>query len=338
MKKIILLFCVLFSVNVTFAQTEETGRIAIKALQPAGQNLPEEARSLLETKMQKLILSQEMAENNVSDRFVMTAKVAVLQKDVTPTTPAKISQKLEVTFFVVDAIDKIIFSSGSITVAGIGDNETKSFLQAFQRINSNTPQLQAFVNDAKQRITDYYTQKCETILKEAAVLENNQEYDAAIAKLVAVPKSCAACYAKTSDAAIAVYNKKINTEGKLLIQQAKNAWIMSHDSAGAANAFGFLTQINPQAGCTAEAETLWIEIAETLNKQREEKKQFEKQQFEEEQQFQKQQYLDELAFKKQQYKDEVRLREMTIKATERIGVAYGEHQPRVKTTNFGWLW
>lgn len=338
MKKIIILFSVLFSVNVAFAQTEETGLIAIKALQPAGQNVPEEARSLLESKMQKLILARGMAENNVSDRFVMTAKVTVLQKDVTPTTPAKISQKLEITFFVVDAIDKVIFSSSSLTVAGIGDNETKAFLQAFQRINTNNPQLQSFVDVAKQRIADYYTQKCETILKEAAVLENNQEYDAAIAKLVAVPKSCAACYAKSSDAAIAVYNKKINTEGKQLIQQAKSAWIVSQDSTGAANAFTFLTQINPQASCTDDAETLWLEISEKLNQQREEKKQFEKQQFEENQQFQKQQYADELSFKKQQYKDEVRLREMNIKATERIGVAYGENQPRVKTTNFGWLW
>ena len=327
MKKIIILFSVLFSANVAFAQTEETGLIAVKALQPAGQNVPEDARSLLESKMQKLILARGMAENNVSDRFVMTAKVTVLQKDVTPTTPAKISQKLEITFFVVDAIDKVIFSSGSLTVAGIGDNETKSFLQAFQRINTNNPQLQSFVDVAKQRIADYYAQKCETILKEAAVLENNQEYDAAIAKLVAVPKNCAACYAKSSGAAIAVYNKKINTEGKQLIQQAKSAWIVSQDSTGAANAFAFLTQINPQASCTVDAETLWMEISEKLNQQREEKKQFDKQQ-----------YAEELAFKKQQYKDDVRLREMNIKATERIGVAYGENQPRVKTTNFGWLW
>ena len=316
MKKIIILFSVLFSVNVAFAQTEETGLIAIKALQPAGQNVPEEARSLLESKMQKLILAQGMAENNVSDRFVMTAKVTVLQKDVTPTTPAKISQKLEITFYVVDAIDKVIFSSSSLTVAGIGDNETKAFLQAFQRINTNNPQLQSFVDVAKQRIADYYTQKCETILKEAAVLENNQEYDAAIAKLVAVPKCCAVCYAKSSDAAIAVYNKKINTEGKQLIQQAKSAWIVSQDSSGAANAFAFLTQINPQASCTTEAETMWTEINTQLKKQR----------------------AEELKFKKQQYTDEIRLREMNIKASERIGVAYGENQPRVKTTNFGWLW
>ena len=316
MKKIIILFSVLFSVNVVLAQTEETGRIALKALQPAGQNVPEEARSLLESKMQKLILSQGMAENNVSDRFVMTAKVTVLQKDVTPTTPAKISQKLEITFFVVDAIDKVMFSSSSLTVAGIGDNETKAFFQAFQHINTNNPQLQSFVNVAKQRIADYYTQKCEIILKEAAVLENNQEYDAAIAKLVAVPKCCAACYAKSSDAAIAVYNKKINTEGKQLIQQAKSAWIVSQDSTGAANAFTFLTQINPQASCTTEAETLWTEINTQLKKQ----------------------HAEELKFKKQQYTDEIRLREMNIKASERIGVAYGENQPRVKTTNFGWLW
>lgn len=316
MKKIIILFSVLFSANVAFAQTEETGLIAIKALQPAGQNVPEDARSLLESKMQKLILARGMAENNVSDRFVMTAKVTVLQKDVTPTTPAKISQKLEITFFVVDAIDKVIFSSSSLTVAGIGDNETKAFLQAFQRINTNNPQLQSFVDVAKQRIADYYTKKCETILKEAAVLENNQEYDAAIAKLVAVPKSCAACYAKSSDAAIAVYNKKINTEGKQLIQQAKSAWIVSQDSSGAANAFAFLTQINPQASCIVDAETLWTEINTQLKKQ----------------------HAEELKFKKQQYTDEIRLREMNIKASERIGVAYGENQPRVKTTNFGWLW
>ena len=78
------------------AVAQDYGRIAINVVVPQLPNVPEEARAALETKMQQVATQYGLASNGVTDRFVMTAKVNVTSKDVTPTTPVKISQKMEV--------------------------------------------------------------------------------------------------------------------------------------------------------------------------------------------------------------------------------------------------
>ena len=117
MKKIAIMIVVVLMATMSMAQ--DYGRIAINVLVPTLPNVPEEARAALETKMQQVATQHGLASNGLTDRFVMTAKVNVTSKDVAPTTPVKISQKMEVTLFIGDVIDNNVYESVVLSVAGI---------------------------------------------------------------------------------------------------------------------------------------------------------------------------------------------------------------------------
>lgn len=205
-KKVIVIVAMLLA---TTAMAQNYGQIAINVVVPQMPNIPEEARTALETKMQQVATQYGLASNGLTDRFVMTAKVNVTSKDVTPTTPVKVSQKIEVTLFIGDVIDNKVYESVALNVAGIGQSEAQSMIKAFNQIKTSNPLLKVFVEKAERKIAEYYSNNCQFILTEANTLAQQQKYDAAIAKLMAVPKVCKECYDQCMAKAVEVYQKKM---------------------------------------------------------------------------------------------------------------------------------
>ncbi|MBP5583903.1 MAG: hypothetical protein J6X43_08130 [Bacteroidales bacterium] len=328
MKKIIVTLCVFISCLCNAQQHSDIRKIFIKAIQPEYDNIPEEARLLLENKMKKIVLANGLSDDGIFERFVLTAKVNITTKDITPTAPPKVSQKMEVTFFVGDVIENKIYGSTSIMLAGIGENENKSFIQAFQRINAQNPKIQELLNNSKVRIIEYYSTNCEKILTEANLLKNSQNYDEAIAKLVSVPYVCEECYTKANDEALNVYNEKINTEGLILIQQARSAWLVKRDYACGDSALTILSQINPQAACIPQAQELIEQINTHLRGIEAAEAAWRREQWE----WKKKQYEDRLSMEKQQQADRTMLISQAIGAVENIGVAFGKNQPQIRNT------
>ena len=213
-------------------------------------------------------------------------------------------------------------------LAGIGENENKSFIQAFQRINAQNPKIQELLNNSKVRIIEYYSTNCEKILTEANLLKNSQNYDEAIAKLVSVPYVCEECYTKANDEALNVYNEKINTEGLILIQQARSAWLVKRDYACGDSALTILSQINPQAACIPQAQELIEQINTHLRGIEAAEAAWRREQWE----WKKKQYEDRLSMEKQQQADRTMLISQAIGAVENIGVAFGKNQPQIRNT------
>ena len=313
----------------TVAMAQDYGRIAINVIVPQLPNVPEEARTALETKMQQVATQYGLASNGLTDRFVMTAKVNVTSKDVTPTTPVKISEKIEVTLFIGDVVDNKVYESVVLNVSGIGQSETKSMIQAFNQIKTADPKLKTFVENAEQKIVTYYTNYCSYILTEANTMVANQQYDAAIAKLIAVPEVCADCYKKCMAKATEVYNKKIGSEGELLIQQARGAWLAKRDYASATEALNILARVNPQSPAQDKAQALVIEIDKHLRSVEDAAEHQRK----EEWAFKVRQYEDKLALERQRQKDNTTIQRERIAAAREVGIAYGKNQPKTITYN-----
>ena len=206
MKKLILLLLVSITTYSAIAQDmSDYGRISINAVQPSYNDIPDEASRYLENRLRRLITLYGMADNGLSERFVLTAKINITSKDIVPTTPSRVSQKMEVTLYIGDVVENKVYNSVSVSLAGIGINETKSFISAFQNLPINTPAIKTFVEEAKERIGAYYMDNCQSILTEANRLAHNQQYDAAIYKLVAVPNVCSECFEKCQTAAQAFF-------------------------------------------------------------------------------------------------------------------------------------
>lgn len=296
---------------VLFPQTlSDESRISLNAV-VADEDMPSEACRNLENKLTRAIAANGYADNGYCDRFVLTAKVDILSKDVVPSTPARISQKMEVTFMVGDVIENKVYATCTVSLAGIGTNETKAFISAFSKVNPNHKELQAMLEEARQKIVAFYTNHCNGIVHSAQTLADMQKYDEAIFRLISVPNVCADCYKKCQSAASDIYSRKIDTEAVALLNQAKAEW-MSHPNAdGAQTVAGIIGKINPQAKNYERVTAFRQEISSKL--EADAKKEWD---------FRMKQYEDNQAFKRS-----------IVDACKAIGVAFGNGQPKNVTRN-----
>lgn len=316
MKKIVTMIVTMLLATTAMAQNY--GQIAINVVVPQMPNVPEEARTALETKMQQVVSQYGLASNGLTDRFIMTAKVNVTSKDVTPTTPVKVSQKIEVTLFIGDVVDNKVYESVVLNVAGIGQSEAQSMIKAFNQIKTSNPQLKVFVENAERKIAEYYSNNCQFILAEANTLAQQQRYDAAIAKLMAVPKVCNECYEQCLTEAVEVYQKKIDENGALLVQQARNKWLVTRDYTAAKESLAILASIAPQSKAQNDANRLIDEINTHLRNLESMAEEQRKQEWE---------------FALKQYNDHIKTQHKMIDAAREIGLAYANNQPRTITYN-----
>ena len=316
MKKIcLLLVYVCFVCWGTNAQTSDEYKVSINAL-VADENIPEEATRNLENKLRRALTINGIADNGYAERFVLTAKVDIISKDIAPTTPPRISQKMELTLMVGDVVENKVYESCNLTLAGIGTSETKAFVTAFQKFNPQNEEIQSMLTTAKEKIVAYYTNNCDAIIQQAETLANMNKMDEAISQLVSVPNICSDCYQRCQDKASSIYIQKINSEGVVLLQKAKAEWMKQPDASGASIICGIITQINPKASNYNEIIKFRKEIENKL--QADAKRDWD---------FQMKKYEDNQAFKRS-----------IVDACQAIGVAFGNGQPKNTTKNIVRKW
>lgn len=257
------LACLLGIFSLSAWAQNDAGRLSISAVQPEYENIPEEARANLETKMQRLLSDCGLVSTE-ADRFIMTARVDITTREVN--TAGMIVQRMDITFIIGDVVEEKIYATSTIHTWGIGETETKCYIQAFKNIKTNNPDLVALVNNTKDEIISYYTDNCTFLLQEAERLAAMQQYERAIANLVTVPAVCADCYTTCQNKAVEIYKQYINLEGKKLIQNARSAWLAHRDYDSATEALSILAKVNPEAQCQTQANALIKEINTQLRR------------------------------------------------------------------------
>ena len=317
MKKCIILVIACLLVSMTFAQDQtqtmdDAARIALSAYMDPSSSIPNNARKTLKDRMQKIITKNGMGSAK-NTRFIMTANVRELNLEKSETAPVIYIYNLEVNFYIGDGIDGTLFSSCSLEVNAAGDSKEKAYMAALKKIKATDPQYQAFIDEGKKKIVDYYTAKCDFIITQAQTKAKNQDFDAAIAELMQVPDVCKECYDKCMAAAQPIYQEKINQEGAKLLAEARGVWSAGQDVAAAEAAAAILAQVNPQSSAFAGAESLNAEMAKRV-------KELDKREWD---------------FMLKQQQDEVDLEKASIKAIRDIGVAYGENQ---QPTTYNVVW
>lgn len=209
--------------------------------------IPAEAVSLLEGRMKKAVTANGFADNECAGRFALVAKCDIIERDVTPTTPARISQKLEISFAVIDLIESKIYGDCDMTVSGIGISETKAFSNAFQKVSAQNQLLKVLLETSKDKIMQYYRNSCPEIVSRAKTLASTGEFDKAIFSLMSVPDICSDCFAQCQTLASEIFMQKINNESIHLLEQAKNKWAADPTASTAKEVAVIISGINPRA-------------------------------------------------------------------------------------------
>ncbi len=313
MKKIlsISIFTFLSIIGYTQVQLDDFGRIILNSHISEKLELTSEVKNTLLTKLDQISSSNGMGGSQINHRFIITANVTIGTKDIIAGPPQMLAQNLELTLFIGDAITNTIFSTISMSLKGVGTNENKAYIDAFKNINPKNKEVVAFLEEGKTKIINYYSTNCDFILKDAQVLTKQEKYDEAIYKLSLVPDVCKECYFKCLDTLTAIYQKKIDADCKIKLNQAKSLWAAQQTPIGAEKAGDILSTINPMASCQGEIESFNKTIDTKLKA--DEKARWE--------------------FKMKQYKDSVELEKTKVNAYREVAIEFARNQPRTVTYN-----
>jgi hypothetical protein len=296
----------LFAQN-TLKSSDDIQRIALAPYIPDQiENLPPIAKNLLENKLNQIVTTYGMSGSSYNERFIITSNINVITKDITPTSPALTALTLEVTFYIGDGVDGKKFATTSINSKGVGETETKAYIQALKGININNPEFKSMMETGKNRIVEYYNSKCDFIIGQAKAVANQEKFDEAIYQLFTVPEVCKDCYVKCMNEVAPIYKKQIDRECKKALTKAQSVWAANQSVSSANEVSQIVADINPTAACYPEIAKLVKTISARVLQ------------------------LDkrEWSFQLKQQSDDVELQKANTKAIRDIGVAFGNHQPK----------
>ncbi|MCB0479924.1 MAG: hypothetical protein KDC83_00770 [Flavobacteriales bacterium] len=295
------------------SKTDDLGRIVLNGYVSPSLGIPESARNLLTNRLNQAATKSGMGGSAVNPRFIITANVSVISKDITPTAPPMTALTLEVTVYVGDGIEGTKFSSASLNVKGVGTNESKAYTEALKQLKSTNSQIQRCIMEGKTKIIEYYNSNCDFILKSAQALEAQNEHEKAILTLTSVPEVCKECHEKCLSAIGPVFQKQIDKSCMTYLNEARSIWSANQNREAAEKAAAQLGQIDPQAACFEEASNYANEIAVGI-------KEVEGKEW-------------EFAMKQQQ--DEVDTQKATINAAKEVAVKFANEKPaEVKTEEY----
>jgi hypothetical protein len=251
MRKIILGLVATVVIMAADAQVnlDDFGRIVLNTYLPENIAIPAEAKSILSTKLNQITSNNGMGGSQANPRFIITANINVGTKDIIAGPPQMIAQNIDITFFVGDAVTNTIFSNTTLSLKGVGTNENKAFIEALKTINPKNKEVVAFLEEGKTKIIIYYSTNCDFIIKEAQTLVKQQKFDEAIYQLSLVPDVCQDCYFKCLDTLGSIYQKKIDADCKIKLNEAKLIWASAQNPIGAERAGEIISTINPMASC-----------------------------------------------------------------------------------------
>lgn len=303
--------CWILALTGTVVMAQETstsaaalGRITVTAyIPPQTEALPSGAENMLTNKLNQLLTANGISGSGVNSRFIIAPSIVVTSKDITSTAPAMTAISLDVNLYVGDGFDGKRYAAKTVSVKGVGTNETRAYLDAIKNIKPNDPAMQSFLSGAKSKIIDYYNARCTQIINEANALANSQmKFEEAMYKLTSIPEECTECYTKAMAAAGPMFRKKIERDCKVKMVEANNLWNANQDWDTANTVGQLLSSIDPEASCYKDAKALSDKIGKRVL---------------------------EIDKREWNYKMEidVNLKRDAIKAIRDIGVAYGNGQP-----------
>lgn len=266
--------------------------------------LPEACRGVLQRKL-NMIATQNGAIMGGVTPFYLTADVELLNKQILSGSPTKIMNEIGVTLSVIDINDGKIFTSTFLDIKAIGNNETKAYIDGINRINTHSPIIANFIEDSKSKIVAYYDNNYQIIIQKAEYLASMRKYDEALSHMMSIPECCKG-YQSVISSALTIYSKYIDHQGAYNLEQAKRIWYANQNSMGGAAAGVYLSEIDPDAACYKNAQSLYTEIKNICG--------------------------DECTLYMKEHDDKVKLESQRIEAMRAVGVAYGNGQ-KERTTN-----
>ena len=200
-----------------WAQTAESN-IALTPVLPEGLDLPADAEARLKNKMMQMVTQNNFG--STSGDFILTANLAVVDKQVTATVPAQYIVELELSFYVLGVEEEVIVKEFSQVVRGMGRTEQKAYIGAINMVTSRSPQVRNFMTSAREKMVEYYAQHVSKMIAKAQSLSDRGEYEQAVAVLAAIPE-CVEEYPIVQERMTKFYVAMVDKYAEVALREAR---------------------------------------------------------------------------------------------------------------------
>ncbi len=329
MRNIMIVSFVLITQTI-FAQKNDSDRIKLNVYFPISINIPNEAKGQLENKLNQITSSCGLGGNEYNPRFVITVVPNVLSKQIISGSPTLISQNIDFTFYIGDGIDNTLFASANISTTGVGENLTKSYIEAIKGISTNDIKLKKFLSDGKDKIINYYSTNCEIFLKKSETLIKQGKYDEAIYELNSIPPACQNCYIKCQDKLIVYFQQKIDMDCIEKLNQANSIWTSTQNGTAAQNASQILISIHPLSNCKQEVTNLFNTMRTKIENNERAAWEFKVKQYQDE--VNREEEL--LRFSREDAAREFELSKVRTEAFKRVAIEFAKNQPKTINNSY----
>lgn len=290
--------------SMAFAQGECSIDVSVADI-TKGEVVPESVNQRLQAKLSQAISNAGLVSAPYESRFFVAGRFDDAYNDITGGPSQKVYVKTTLTIYIGDAEEQKIFASESFELSGVGGSDAQAYTRALNKLNASNSQLVNFLESGRDKIINYFDANYQSYINKAQQAMAARNYDEALYYVTAIP-SCCKGYAEASRMALDIYSKSMNYSSQQLLAQARAAWAADPTATGAAEAHSFLTQIDPQASCYAEAQALSKQISQTTKKQWE---------------------FENIT----KYQNDVELEKRRINAAKEVAVAWAKSRP--KTVN-----
>ena len=265
MKKIFILFTFLNVIHPILAQTtSDIGKIALSVIMPKNvDGLDVSQLSKLETKITQIVASSGLAASGYNNNFVIYPKFAVYETNVVEGGMQNIIvTTCEVSLFIKQVDNNILFSSISKQVKGSGNSKQTSITNAISKIPVKDNEFQTFIEKGKNKIIQYYESKCGDIISKSESLVQLDDYEQAFGLLMSVPEEVS-CYNKIQEKSVEVYNSYKERLCTKLVALATTEFEKNNINEG----IDIIGKIDPSAKCYENAQLLIKKNQEKLCKE-----------------------------------------------------------------------
>ncbi|MCD7714396.1 MAG: hypothetical protein LUI08_05685 [Prevotella sp.] len=257
MKKFFVSLCMAASCMVAAAQNCD---IPMQVFVPDDiEGLTSRSANYLKNVLNRVLVGGNDVAQFVNTQFGIVVKPDVVDKHIIAGAPQKTVLNLTITLYIGDVQQGTLFSSYSIDVNGVSDNDTKAYNSAIRRLNAQNRELCDFVEAGKKKIIEWYDNNYQSIIKQAQTQVSVRNYEAALYALLSIPECCRGYDAAAAQVAI-VYQQYVDRQCEENLAQAQAAWMTGFTPENAAVAGVFLSEIYPDAACYNDAMNLVNEI------------------------------------------------------------------------------
>jgi len=223
---------------------------------PAMPGIDQAVRMQLEARLSRVLTGTGLASVPGGANFVMYPSLVVLEERFVEGSRSMMVVKLDLSLFVKSVSDGVLFASISKVVGGAGRTRNAALVNAVSSLQGNDPDLRDFSRAARDRILDYYSQRCDQIILDAQTAAQTGHVDQALASLLGVPDVVTDCHPAASAAAVAIFSAYQRQQCESGIRKARAAMAVDNFE----DAIAQVSLVDPGSPCADEADQLITDI------------------------------------------------------------------------------